>query len=355
METQLTIPARSKAVRIDEHPAAIYLASLGKGSRRTMRAALDSIALLITGNANALTVNWSQLRFQHTQAIRSALAERYAAATANKMLSALRGVLRQSYLLGEIHHDDYERATKYIEGVKGETLPAGRALTNEEIAAILDVCVNDPRPKGARDGALIALLRGGGMRRQEICDLELAHYDRADVSFKVRGKRNKERRVPIQIQVADALTDWLVVRGVRDGPLFCSITKGGHLTHKKLSPTAIYNTVNERAAQAGVSHLSPHDFRRTFAGDLLDEGADIVTVQKLMGHANVQTTAKYDRRGEATKRKAADLLHVPYRRRMTLIPPYQKENPENGSTPTTHQKTNAQTIETKKRAGNRVR
>ncbi len=112
-----------------------------------------------------------------------------------------------------------------------------------------------------------------------------------------------------------ALEDWLALRGAWEGPLFVPVNKGGRLGRRRMTEQAVYGILHKRATEAGVDDLSPHDLRRTYVGDLLDRGADIATVQKLAGHADVSTTARYDRRGGAARRAAADLLHVPYARR----------------------------------------
>ncbi len=304
----------------DRHPAAVYLARLAPGSRRTMWAALDLVAAMLTsGAADAQTLDWSAVRYQHAQAVRSGLAERYKPATVNKALSALRGVLREAWRLGLTTSEDYRRAAD-LETVKGESLPPGRALTAGELKALLGACSADETAAGARDAALIALLYGGGLRRSEAVALNVSDYDVTSGMLVVRhGKGNRDRVVYATNGAADALADWLAVGGGADGPLFLPVNKGGVVGGHRLTGQAVLYILRRRAAQGGVTRLTPHDLRRTFISDLLDLGADISTVQRLAGHAQVTTTTRYDRRGEATKRKAASLLHVPYERRAASI------------------------------------
>jgi len=321
--TLTTSPGATRVARegppLDQNPAAVYLAHLGPGGRRTMRQALDVIAALLSSDqADALTLPWAAVRFQHTAAVRASLAATYAPATANKMLSALRGVLRAAWQLGQVDAAIYQQAVA-VGGVPGTRLPAGRAVPLGELTALLAACSNDQTAAGARDAAIIALLYSCGLRRAELVALDVADHDPTAGTLTVQGKGHQERLAHVVSGAAAALADWLALRGAAGGPLFWPTRRGGHVYAGRLSSQAVYRLLIHRAAQAQVPAPSPHDLRRTFVGDLLDAGADIATVQALAGHAQVTTTARYDRRPEATKRKAAELLHVPYTRRTLPI------------------------------------
>ena len=294
----------------EKHPVAVYLARLGPGSRRTMIEALNNVAKLLTGGQlDAQNLPWPALRYQHTAAVRAKLAERYAPSTANKHVAALKGVLKECWRLGYMSAEDYARATD-LQSVKGERLPAGRSLTLGEVGALFTATAKDATPAGARDAALLALLYGGGLRRSEVVGIDSQDY--ANGVLTVRGKASKEREVFVTNGAEDALAAWLQVRGDGDGPLFYPVDKGGRITQRRMTDQAVLLIMRRRAEQAGVRRFSPHDLRRTFISHMLERGADLAVVQRLAGHAQISTTARYDRRGSEAARKASELLHVPY-------------------------------------------
>jgi hypothetical protein len=124
-------------VALDRHPVAVYLARLAPSSRRTMRAALDAIASLVSdARCDAWSLAWEKLRYCHTTAVRALLADgRYAPSTANRHLAALRGVLKECWRLGYVSAEEFQRASD-LEPVRGSRLPRGRALQPGEVRAL---------------------------------------------------------------------------------------------------------------------------------------------------------------------------------------------------------------------------
>ena len=117
--------------------------------------------------------------------------------------------------------------------------------------------------------------------------------------------------VPLSPTAAPFLAAWLELRGTNPGPLFCRISRGGALrVGRSLTSEAVRPLLRRRARSAGLVAISPHDLRRTYAGDLLDAGAGLPAVQQLLGHASPATTSRYDRRGDRARRAAAERLHL---------------------------------------------
>jgi site-specific recombinase XerD len=308
---ELTLPA---ALPLDQNPAAVYLARLGSPlSRLNMKVSLDKIAgLLSGGRLDALGFDWAALRYQHVQAVRSSLTG--APASINRHLAALKGTLKEAWRLGLMTSEDYTRAVD-VAPIRGERLPAGRALTGDELRALFAAC-SDGTVRGARNAALLAVLYAGGLRRSEAVALSLGDWNPVEHSLRVMGKGNKERLVSLNNGALAALEAWLAIRGAGepDEPLFVALENfdAGKLTSRRLHTQTILNAVKALARKAGIETFSPHDLRRSFISDLLDHGADIATVQRMAGHAKIETTTKYDRRGFAAQAKAATLLKVPY-------------------------------------------
>lgn len=180
-----------------------------------------------------------------------------------------------------------------------------------ELRSLFDSC-RGGTAADARDAALMGVLYAAGLRRAEVVALDVSDYDPDTGSVVIHGKGNKERAAYIDNGAADAMSAWLSVRGESPGPLFCPVTQTGAVTIRPMTDQAVYAILQARAKKANVKAFSPHDLRRSCVSDLLDAGVDISVVQRFVGHANVTTTARYDRRGEQAKKKAAKSLHVPF-------------------------------------------
>jgi integrase/recombinase XerC len=292
----------------DQNPAAVYVAGYPSGnSKRTMIGALDRIAEVL--GMSREQVPWHLLRAQHTQAIRAELAAKYAPASANLFLTAMKGVLRQAWRLGLISTDDYEKARDF-KPIHGERLPSGRNISKQEMQTLFKLCSGNG-VRGVRDAAILALLYGAGLRRHEATSLNLDQYDPNLRQLTVIGKGNKERVVPLPVGSATHVDRWIKLRGLEPGPLLYPMCRGGCFVARRMTDGVTGDVLERLYKLAGFNKITPHDMRRTFVGDMLDAGADISSVQQIVGHAVTSTTQRYDRRPDAAKRKAADLLDVP--------------------------------------------
>ena len=243
----------------------------------------------------------------------------------NRHLAAIRWWARR---LGDIAQDNPEldpdqvetfikqsARVASVEDVKGERPQRGRHLSSGELAALMQTCEIDLAPAGRRDAAMIALAWATGIRRDELANLELSDLTPSGESegdLVIRGKGDRTRPMYIYNGAYVALADWLAIRGNDPGAMFCVINKAGKITNRRLTGEAMRQILEKRIRAAGITPMTWHDFRRTFAGNLLDNGQDLVTVQKLMGHSDPTTTSNYDRRGDEVKRRAVKTLFVPY-------------------------------------------
>jgi integrase len=298
----------------EQNPVSLYLNRLAPASRRTQREALDRIAGLLTGGPTAAAdAPWHLMDAHSAQSIRTSLANTYAPTTTNRMLAALRGVLREAWGAGLMDAESYHRAAA-VEPVAWSKPPLGRCLTGEEIRSLFEICSRDATPAGARDAALLTVLYGGGLRRSEVVALDVRDYDAVSGTLTVRStKRSRERSVYATDGAAQALERWIELRGNDAGPLFVPVTKGQKILvrDRRMSEQSIAKVLVKRGKQANVPAFSCQDLRRSFITELLEAGVDIVTVQRLAGHCSVTTTQAYDRRSSAARRVLARMLPVP--------------------------------------------
>jgi integrase/recombinase XerD len=213
-------------------------------------------------------------------------------ATAARRRSALRQFYR--FVLGEGWRDD-DPSRRLEAPKKGRSLP--KVLTREEMDRLIAAASARDGAQGLRLGCMVELAYASGLRISELTALTLAAVARDPAYLIVKGKGGKERLAPLNATARAAVKAYLEVRpsflpkGDKANPwLFPSRGKTARLTPRRFA-----QLLDEAAADAGVdpARVSPHVLRHAFATHLLEGGADLRVVQKLLGHADIATTQIY--------------------------------------------------------------
>lgn len=203
-------------------------------------------------------------------------------------------VLRQFYrfLLAERMRDD-DPASTLDSPRLGRPLP--KVLSRVEVDRLIEAAQAKGRD-GGRMETLLEILYGSGLRVSELVGLPVVAAERDPTMLLVRGKGNKERQVPLSDPARAAIAKWLHTRaaslgeGEKSRHLFPSRGREGHLTRQRFA-----QLLKEAALAAGIDpvRVSPHVLRHAFASHLLEAGADLRSVQLMLGHADIATTQIY--------------------------------------------------------------
>jgi len=206
----------------------------------------------------------------------------YDRSSINRKLSSIKGffdfVMTQSDL--ELNPFSHVRSLR-----KKEVLPG--FLTAEEMIALIDSTAD------VRDRALLELLYSTGIRVGEVEGMNCMDVDVRQGFVLVTGKGSRQRKVPAGKRALSAIRGYLASRGI-DDPIYCAEPLFLNSRGKRLTTRSIRRVVYRWAQQVSLSrHISPHTIRHTFATHMLDAGADLRSIQEMLGHSSLSTTQRY--------------------------------------------------------------
>lgn len=221
----------------------------------------------------------------------------------SRKLSSIRGLY--NYLVREdiIKENHFNK----IQNPKRE-LYLPKFLKDEELDKIFSVC-NSNNPTEERDTLIIELLYATGVRVSELVNIKIKDINREEKLIKVLGKGNKERMVIYNNHTKKALDTYL-----QDGYNYFNKKSSEYLilnkNGNKLSERYIREIINKKVSQASLDiKISPHTLRHTFATDILENGADLMTVKELLGHESLNTTSIYTHITNEQIKKTYNLAH----------------------------------------------
>ena len=213
--------------------------------------------------------------------------------TINVRLSAIRKVFREAADNG-LCQLDTAAAIGRVKGAPRRGTRTGNWLDRAQAEKLLALPDGETL-RGKRDQALLAILIGCGLRREELASLELASIEQRDsrwVLIDLVGKGKRVRTVPMPAWAKAAIDRWTAAAGIASGRLLRPVNKGGRITGQGMTAQAIFEIVVGYGSKLGLE-IAPHDLRRTFAKLAHKGHAAIEQIQISLGHSSIQTTERY--------------------------------------------------------------
>jgi integrase len=223
---------------------------------------------------------------------RDLLAEKFKPSTVNVHLSAVRALVDELFLLGEISETVHKQMSS-VKGLQRHGSKAGFWMNKSQFQKLIDQQSTETM-KGLRDRAILALGAYCGLRREEIASLTIDDISVIDgrAYLDIEGKNNKLRTVPVHPKALVIIGAWLRAAGIKTGHAIRSVNRGGAVSEKGMSTTAVYQNVKRMGKDAGLD-IAPHDLRRTCGRAMHDGGAALSDIQTFLGHENPETTQTY--------------------------------------------------------------
>jgi site-specific recombinase XerD len=234
-------------------------------------------------------------------------------ATINLRMCALRRLAIEAADAGMLAEDELTKIQR-VQGIKTQGVRIGNWLTPAESQTLIatpDVTTT----KGLRDRAILAVMIGCGLRRNEVAALEVVHIqtrEGRDIIVDIVGKHGRVRSVPMPMWTRTMVDAWLKAAAITTGKVFRAMHKSGKVVRAGMSAQMMYDMVKEYASACNTPKFAPHDGRRTFAKLAHTGGSSAEQIQYSLGHESVVTTQKYLGIWQDIKNAPADHLGLKF-------------------------------------------
>jgi integrase len=274
--------------RFDELRSAVLDSVVSGSSKKSYASALDELSAFCLEREQPISRTV-------ILAFRSAMLDRnLSPSTINVKLSAVRKLIIEAKRAGVVSAEEAAQMTD-VPNVRQQGTRLGNWLTKDQAKELLAV-PDRSTMKGKRDYAILALLVGCALRRNELAKLEVETIQMREgrwVLADLCGKGRRIRTVAVPMWVKQGINAWMTAAGIEDGRLLRRVTKGGKPRGPELSDWAVWSVVERAAKEIGVERFGAHDLRRTCAKLCRKAGGDLEQIKFLLGHASIQTTERY--------------------------------------------------------------